>query len=183
MISTLCKLVVPAWARAAMLVAAGVALLGIGWIQGERSAGEAHLAYVSAQATRTVAIARAQAKVVQQVEVRYQERIRTIYLHGETIETHIPQLVTPADVERFGVHVGFVRLFDAAWSGDAPGPSEDADREPAAVSLADVAQVEAENATTCRAWREQALGWRDFYDELKRATDGGRTGEGTAWQN
>ena len=183
MISTLCRLVVPAWARAAILAGAAVTLLAIGWMQGERAAGEAHRAYVNAQAARTVAIGRAQIRVVQQVEVQYRDRIRTVYVQGESIEHTIPQLVTPDDMVRFGVHVGFVRLFDAAWSGDTPGPAEDADREPATVSLADVADVEVANATSCRAWREQALGWRTFYNELKAATASGRAGEGALWPN
>lgn len=183
MMSTLCKLALPAWARAAVLAGMAVALLAIGWMQGERAAGERHLDYLAEQAQRTVAIAHAQARVVQQVEIRYRDRIRTIYVQGETLEHTIPQLVTPADVDRFAVPVGFVRLYDAAWTGDPPGPATDADREPAAVSFADVAQVEVDNATSCRAWREQALGWREFYQELKQATEKAKAGEGAPWQN
>ena len=70
--------------------------------------------------------------------------------------------------DRFAVNAGFVRLCGAAWSGDDPGPAADSDREPAGVSLAEVAAVDADNATGYRAWRELAPGLRASYADLQR---------------
>jgi hypothetical protein len=79
--------------------------------------------------------------------------------------------VTPGDDTSFGVNAGFVRIYNAAWSGDDPGPASDFDREPAGISLSEIAEADAHNATSCRAWREQALSWREFYANLKAITD------------
>ena len=64
-----------------------------------------------------------------------------------------------------------MRLYDAAWSGEAAGPAADSDREPAGVSLAQVAEVDIFNATSCRAWREIALGLREHYTGLQSVTN------------
>jgi len=64
-----------------------------------------------------------------------------------------------------------VRLYDAAWSGEAAGPAADADREPAGISLAQVAEVDIFNATSCGAWRELALRLREHYTRLQAVTN------------
>jgi hypothetical protein len=171
MFSQLRLIVLPAPARWAAYAAAACALLAMGEIDGQRRAGQAHLDYVSAQAQRTLAITTAQTKVVIQTEIKYRDRIKTVYLKGETIERQVPVFVTPSDDNAFGVNAGFVRAYNAAWSGDDPGPAAESDRESAGIPLSEVAETDVYNATACRAWREQALGWRDFYDELKRAID------------
>lgn len=75
-----------------------------------------------------------------------------------------------------------MRVLDAAWSGDPVGPASDSGREPAGVPLAAIAAIEAGNATSCRAWREQALGWRNFYAGQQVAINGkaGAWSEGMA---
>lgn len=165
------KALLPWHVRALLIAALAVAAFFTGWIQGAEGAAQAHLDYVAAQQGQTRLIARAQAQVVQQVQVEYRDRIRTVYLKGEEIEKQVPVYVTPADDDRFGVNAGFVRHYNAAWTGEAAGPAADADRDPATVSLADIADAEAFNATVCRAWREQALGLIDAYTRLQRATN------------
>jgi hypothetical protein len=64
-----------------------------------------------------------------------------------------------------------VRIYDAAWTGDDPGPAIDSDREAAGISLAQVAEVDVFNATACRAWREIALGQREYYTRLQSVTN------------
>jgi len=171
MFSRLSSVVLSAPARWAIYTAAASALLAIGEIDGQRRAGQAHIDYVSAQARRTVAIAKAQTKVVVQTEIKYRDRIQTVYRKGEMIEKQVPLYVTPGDDSSFGLNAGFVRAYNAAWSGDDPGPATESDREPAGVPLSEVAETDAHNATACRAWREQALGWRDYYRQLKLATE------------
>lgn len=153
-------------------VAAGLAavvyLLGV--LQGERHAGEAHIEYVERQALADQKLVAAREKVVVQTEVKYRDRIKTIYVKGEESEKLVPVYVTPADDHRYGVNAGFVRHYNAVWAGAAPGPAADSDREPAGVSLSGISEVEAHNATSCRAWRELAIGLREHYEKLKAAT-------------
>lgn len=165
------KITAPVWAQALVVASALAAAYAFGRMDGDRIAGEFHLDYITRQADRTVLIGRAQSAVVVKTEIQYRDRIQKIYLKGAEIEKQVMVYVTPADDDRGGVNVGFVRVFNAAWSGQAPGPAEDADREPAGISLADVAAADAANATSCRAWREQALGLREFYEGLKEATN------------
>lgn len=168
---SLLTFVLPWWARAGLLALLGALVFMLGQLHGERVAGQRHLDYVTAQVAQTTRIAQAQTKVVIETQVKYVDRIKTIYKQGEVIEKQVPIYVTAADNAGCSVNAGFVRLHDAAWSGDVAGAAADSDREPAAVSLAAVAETNAANATACRAWREQALGWREFYERLKATTN------------
>jgi hypothetical protein len=171
MFSQLSSIVLSATTRWAIYAAAAVALLALGEIDGQRRAGQAHIDYVNEQAQRTITIAKAQTKVVIQTEIKYRDRIKTVYLKGEAIEKHVPLYVTPSDDSAFGVNAGFVRAYNAAWSGDDPGPAAESDREPAGISLSEIAEADVHNATSCRAWREQALGWREYYKQIRSAIE------------
>lgn len=161
------------WAAAAALLAT---VYGIGRLHEARRGADAMAEYQAKQATQTVRIVERQAKVVTVTETKYRDRIKTVYVQGATIENSIPDYVQPADTGRFAVNAGFVRVLDAAWAGQAVGPAGDSDREPAGVPLDQVAGAEVHNATSCRAWREQALGWREFYARQQIAING-RAGE------
>ena len=160
----------PRWSAWLVAATGGALLYVLGMLHGERAAGQQHVDYITAQAARGIAIAKAQTKVVLQTEIKYRDRIKTVYVKGEEIEKLVPVYVTRADDDRYGVNAGFVRSYNAAWAGEPAGPASDTDREPAGIPLSDVAEADAFNATACRAWREQALGWREFYSELKSAT-------------
>jgi len=163
--------ILPGWARWLALLLAAAHVFTFGQMRGERIAGQRHLDYVSKQAEQSVRIARAQSKVVIQTEVEYRDRIKTIYVKGDVIEKEVPVYVTQADNHRCAVNAGFVRSYDAAWSGEPAGSPADSDRESAGISLADVAAADAFNAKACLSWREQALGLRKFYWDLKRSTE------------
>ncbi|TWI65161.1 hypothetical protein IP91_02568 [Pseudoduganella lurida] len=158
---------IPAWLRWAFIAAAAAAFYFLGKLDGAMQAGQAHTDYVIAQATHAVAVSRAQQHVVVRTEIEYRDRIKTVYVRGEEIEKLVPVYVTRDDDRRFGVNAGFVRSYNAAWRGEPAGAADDADREPAGIPLSDVAEADAHNATACHAWREQALGWREFYAGLK----------------
>lgn len=157
------------WIAGAALIAAAY---GVGRLHEARHGADAMIAYQAKQAAQSVRIIERQGKVVTVTETKYRDRIETVYVKGEQIENSIPAYVQPADLGRFAVNAGFVRVLDAAWSGEAVGPARDSDREPAAVPLDGVAAVEAHNATSCRAWREQAIGWREFYANQQVAING-----------
>lgn len=157
------------WIAAAVLLAT---VYGVGRLHEARRGADAMSDYQAKQAAQTVRVIERQAKVVTVTETKYRDRIKTVYVQGEKIESSIPTYVQPVDIGRFSVNAGFVRVLDAAWAGDPAGPAGDPDREPASIPLDEVAAVEVHNATSCRAWREQALGWRDFYARQQVAVNG-----------
>ena len=166
----LLKEALPWWARWLALASAAAVLGTICYNKGKQNEGEKHIAYINQQAERSIKIAEAQQVVVTQAQIKYVDRIKTIYVKGETIEKQVPIYITQADNARVAINAGFVRLYDAAWSGEDPGPAADSDREPAGISLAQVTAVDAGNAVSCHAWRELALGLREYYADLQRAT-------------
>jgi hypothetical protein len=141
----------------------------LGMLQGERLAGQEHLDYVQAQAERGMMIARTQTQVVVRTEVKYRDRIKTIYVKGDEIEKQVPVYVTAADDADYRVNVGFVRSYNASWTGEPAGSPASTDRDPAGIPLVDVAEAAAHNATACRAWRELALGLREYYEKQQEA--------------
>lgn len=163
---------IPPWARWLILVCSWVVVGVLCFVQGIDHGNATHTQYVQKQATETVRIVQAQAQVITKIETVYRDRIQVIYREGAKIETQIPDYIKPVDEHKFAVNAGFLRIVNAAWSGDAPGPAEDADREPAGIPLGDIAAVQTGNITSCRAWRAQALGWRDFYAEQQIAVNG-----------
>ncbi len=133
-------------------------------IQKERSA----LVHYKAQLTTTHAqLIEAQAKVVIQTEIQYCDRIKIVKEKGDTIIKEVPIYVTQADTNHFGVNVGFVRHYNAAFTGEPAGVTTKLDREPASISLTELAEVNAFNANVCWQWREQALGLKAFYRQLQ----------------
>jgi hypothetical protein len=163
--------VLPCWARWLALLSILAVFGTICYNKGKQAEGEKHLAYVEKQARQTDKIVKAQQVIVTQTQIKYVDRINTIYVKGEEVEKQVPIYITEVDNARFVVNAGFVRLYDAAWTGEAAGPAADSDREPAGVSLAQVAEVDIFNATSCRAWREIALGLREHYTRLQAVTN------------
>lgn len=157
--------VLPAWVQWAAIALLALAAYGLGRVHEARRAADAPV-------RETVRIAKAQERVVVKTEVVYRDRIQKIYVEGKTLDVQIPNYIKPADDSVFAVPVGLIRVLDAAWTGQPVGPTADTDREPAAVPVSELGRIEAGNATSCRAWREQALGWRKFYAGQQVAVNG-----------
>lgn len=164
--------VLPGWSKLAAIAALLAAAYGMGRLQEARRGADAMVDYVGKQAERTVVVVKKQVQVVTKVETQYRDRIQKIYVQGEQIENRIPQVLTPDVDRRLPLPAGFVRILDAAWTGASPGPAADSDGEPASVPPSVVAANEVDNATSCHAWREQALGWRGFYAGQQVAING-----------
>lgn len=164
--------VLPWWAKYLAIAVLLLAVYAKGRLDEAHSDADKLAAYIAAQAGKTVLIVKRQVQTVTKVETQYRDRIRLVYAGGKDLEAHVPDYISPASDKLFAVPVGFVRVLDAAWSGEPVGPSADSDREPAGVSLSTVAENEVANATSCRAWREQALGWRVFYAGQQVAING-----------
>ena len=124
--------------------------------------------YKAQIATAQAKLAEAQATVVIHTEIQYRDRIKIVKEKGETIIKEVPVYVTQTDNDHFGVNVGFVRLYNAAFAGEPAGAPTQSDRAPAGISLAEIAEVNAYNASVCLQWREQALGLRAFYKQLQQ---------------
>lgn len=176
LVARLQGVILPAWVKWAVLLVLLLAAYGLGRVHEARHGADAMIDYIAKQAAQTTRIAKAQVQVVHETEIKYRDRIQTVYVKGDEIEKLVPQYVTPGDDQRFGVNAGFVRVLDAAWGLQPAAAPAESDREPAGVSLSDVAANEADNATACRAWREQALGVREVYERLRAVTNPG-TGE------
>lgn len=172
-------LVLPWWVKWAALAALVLTAYGLGRVHEARRGADAFAEYVGKQATASTRIVHAQAKVVTRTEVVYRDRIQKIYTEGKAIEADIPKYIPPESDRVFAVPVGLVRVLDAAWTGRPAGPAADSDREPSAVPVSDIGRIEAANAASCRAWREQALGWRSFYAAQQVAING-RAGDWAA---
>jgi hypothetical protein len=171
MLSQLASFMLPWWARALAIAFIAVSVFLLGQLHGERVAGEKHLDYISKQAAASIKIVQAQAKVVIETQVKYVDRFKTVYIKGETIEKQVPIYITAADNAACSINAGFVHVYNAAWSGNDTGSAADSDREPSELSLVTLAEADAHNATSCIAWREQALGLREFYKKLQLATN------------
>lgn len=158
------------WTLLAILVVGGS--YGMGRIHEARRGATELAAYKEKAAIQPVRIERVAGEVVVKTEIVYRDRIVKIKEQGVKIEKVIPDYVQPADDARFAVNAGFLRVIDGAWAGEIAGPAGDSDRETSAIPLSAVAAVEVANATSCRAWREQSLGWRSFYAGQQQVFNG-----------
>jgi hypothetical protein len=165
----LTDIIVPRWLHWALLLAALGLAYGTGRLQEARHATDAAVA-------KTVTLVKTQVQTVTKVETVYRDRVQKIYVQEKNLVAEIPSHISPAVDEHFAIPVGFLRVAAAGWSGAAAGPADDADDQPAALSFSELAAIEVGNATSCRVWREQALGWRDFYAR-QQVTFNGRAGD------
>lgn len=162
--------IVPLWGRFVFVAVLAFAFYVLGIAKGEQKAGQRHIDYVQAQAQKSIRIAKRQQEIVVKTEIKVRDRVHVIYKQGEEIEKLVPIYITSADDQRFAVSNGWVRLYDAAFSGDSPGPATEFDARPSEIPISAIAEVTAHNATSCRQWREQALAWREYYQGIRNAS-------------
>lgn len=102
------------------------------------------------------------------VEAR-QVEIRTV---TRTLVEKVPVYVTAKADASCPIPVGFVRLHDAAAAGSAapvPDGSGESLDAPSGLALSAVSSTLVENYGTCRQWREQVIGWQDWYAAQRAA--------------
>jgi hypothetical protein len=161
-------IVLPPWVKWAVLAAAALALYLLGRLDGERIEGAKFSAYVAEQASKVTQVAQARERVVTKVEIQYRDRIQIVREKGETIVKEVPVYVSAETDRRFPVPRGFVRVHDAAAAGEPAGAPAESDGEAAGVVASAAAETIAGNYAECRKWREQVIGWQDFYQQIKR---------------
>lgn len=165
------KSLLPWWARLGFVGMVGMMVFGLGVMYGDQRTGQKHIDYITSQAAATVKLVRAQQVVVTKVETKYRDRIKTIYLNGDEIEKSVRDYISPAANAACTINLGFVRVIDAAWTSTPTGAASESDGESTGISLTETAETTAHNAKVCLAWREQALGWREYYDRLKALSE------------
>ncbi len=143
----------------AVAAAIGTTLVGYGFYLGVQRLWE----YQAAQAKETIRVVVARGEVVRVVETKYVPIIKKIYVQGETIEREVIRYVTKEDDAGCAVPVGFVRSFNAAWSGTPAGSPAESDRGASGVPLSAVAETDAANAKSCLAYKAQRDGVIEFY--------------------
>lgn len=156
------------WLAFGLLIAAAA---GFCWMKGNEHGAQKLLDYKAAQAIATVKLTAAREKVVTQIQVKYVDRIKTIYQQGDTITKEIPIYVNKTDDAGCTIPTGFVRVYGSAWSGTPPGTPGESDRQPSGVPLSEIASDDTNNATSCRVYKEERDGLIEFYNKL-RTTNG-----------
>ena len=152
------------WGVIALLVAA---FGGWSWFKGNEHGTQKLIDYQAEQSRETVRLTAAREKIVRVVDVKYRDRIQTIYTQGDTIEKEVKVYVTSTDDAGCVVPVGFVREHNAAWAGTPAGSPAESDRGPSGVPLSEVATAGAGNATACLAYKTQRDGLIEFYRKLQ----------------
>lgn len=163
------KLMQVNWQKIACYIAAFAIIFLLGQLHGERKAAKIHTDYIKQQANAIVKTVEQEAKIVVKTEIEYRDKIKKIYIKGDEIEKTVYKYISPAISDSVLITNGFVRIHNAAWTSTPAGTPSITDNEPAGISLIEVAETETHNATSCRAWREQALGLRAFYADLRKS--------------
>jgi hypothetical protein len=154
-------------ARLAVIAIVLVAAFGTGWVKGNAHGTQKLIDYQGKQAVATIALMKERIKVVTEVQTKYVDRIKEIFVKGDTIEKEVVKYVTQIDDSRCAVPVGFVREYDAAWSGTPAGPPAESDRGPSGIPLSGIAEADAHNATSCLALKAQRDGLIEFYKRVQ----------------
>lgn len=162
-------MIIPVWGRWVMLAVLMAASAGFGYVKGDDHGTAKLTAYVGEQAKATVKLIQKRAEIVTKIQTVYVPKIQTIYKQGETIERTVTQYVTKTDDAGCVLPVGFVREFNAAWTGQPAEPAVESDRQPSGVPLSAAASADAHNATSCLAYKAQRDGWIEFYRGLQAA--------------
>lgn len=157
-------------------ILARIALVGIilgasflsGWVKGNQHGTQKLTDYKAAQSLETIKVIQGRENVVTKIETIYKDKIKQIYIQGETITKEIPVYVTKIDDAGCVIPIGFVREYNASWTGETAGPPAESDRRSSGLSLSYVAEIDSGNATSCRVYKEQRDGLIKFYQDLQK---------------
>lgn len=99
-------------------------------------------------------------RVTTAVETKYVDRIKVVHEKAKIITKEIPVYI-PADT--IELPAGFRLLHDAAARSELPDRTRLSATKP--VRVEDAAKIVTENYAQCLHWREQLLGWQEWYQE------------------
>ena len=141
--------------RLLALVLLAVALIGFGWVKGAEHVQAKWDAAIQQQTLQTAAIRQRQAEATVKVVTEYVDRVRVVRQKGDTIIKEVPVYVPVQADAACTINRGFVRLHDAAATGELPEPARDTDAPAAGIALSAVAGTVAANYQTCHENAEQ----------------------------
>ena len=159
--------IIPIWARLALLFALAVGCYFAGFVKGDDHGTKKLSDYIGKQAAADQKLMQAREKIVTQTEIKYVDRVKTVTVKGDEIIKEVPVYVTTKDDAGCVVPLGFVREYNAAWSGTPAGPPAESDRGPSGNPLSAVATTDAANAETCLLYKQQRDGLIEFYKGLQ----------------
>lgn len=117
------------------------------------------------QAKRQAEAERDSAKGSTTVVTQYVDRVQIVREAGAAITREIPIYVTQKADAACAIPAGFVRLHDAAATGNPAGPpAGDPDAPAAGITLSAVAATVADNYTSCHAATAQLSALQDWID-------------------
>jgi len=149
------------WKPIAVVLVA-LAIFGCGWIEGAGHVQTEWDAEHQALALEASRQAQHQAEATVQVVTQYVDRVQVVRGKSQTIIKEVPVYV-PADADAdCNIHMGFVRLHDAAATGTPPGPAGDTDAAPSGVALSTVAETVTANYGACQENIEQIIAWQQW---------------------
>ncbi|GAE48743.1 hypothetical protein [Xanthomonas arboricola] len=143
-----------------------IALLVGGCVWQERRVSAAETARDQALAEKHAAIAeRDSEKNSVRVVTKFIDRVQIVREVGTTITREVPIYVTQKADAACAIPAGFVRLHDAAATGNPAGPpTGDPDAPAAGITLSAVAGTVADNYTSCHATAAQLSTLQDWID-------------------
>ncbi|AZR28337.1 hypothetical protein NX80_019875 [Xanthomonas vasicola pv. arecae] len=117
------------------------------------------------QAKRRAEAERNSAKGSTTVVTQYVDRVQIVREAGATITREIPIYVTQKADAACAIPAGFVRLHDAAATGNPAGPpTADPDAPAPGITLSGIAGTVADNYTSCHATAAQLSALQDWID-------------------
>ncbi|AZR21951.1 hypothetical protein NX81_005840 [Xanthomonas vasicola] len=117
------------------------------------------------QAKRRAEAERDSAKGSTTVVTKYVDRVQIVRQAGATITREIPIYVTQKADAACAIPAGFVRLHDAAATGNPAGPpTADPDAPAPGITLSGIAGTVADNYTSCHATAAQLSALQDWID-------------------
>ncbi|CAD7726708.1 hypothetical protein LMG31884_39970 [Xanthomonas hydrangeae] len=149
-----------------IILLALIAVLVGGCVWQERRVSAAHTERKQALDAKAAAIAeRDSARASTKTVVEYVDRVQIVREAGATITREIPIYVTQKADAACAIPAGFVRLHDAAATGNPAGPpTGDPDAPAAGITLSGIAGTVADNYTSCHATAAQLSALQDWID-------------------
>lgn len=160
-----------AWPYRVLILATFAAtLLGFGWIKGAEHV-QARWDAATEKLAQQAATERArQAEATVKVVTQYVDRVRVVRAKGDTIIREVPVYVPLQADAACPINHGFVRLHDAAASGELPEPTRDPDAPAPGLALSTVAETVTTNYQTCHENAEQLRALQEWIREATPST-------------
>ena len=157
--------------RLLALAALGFALFGFGWVKGAGHVQAQWDAQTHKQLLQVARVERRQAQATVEVVTKYVDRIKVVREKGDTIIKEVTVYVPIEADAACTINRGFVRLHDAAATGELPEPARDADAAATGIALSAVAGTVAANYQTCHENAEQLRALQTWVTEMKVASE------------